>query len=175
VAGNPHIHTDPRNLIRVAKTLAERLTRLDPAQTQVFQDNLYQFEQEWKQSLRGWKQKAAPLRGMPVAVLRNSWPYMVDWLKLKQVITLEQKPGVPPTSKHLVSILERVKHQPVKAILYASNQSPKAVNWLSDKTSIPSLELPFTVGGNDKASDLFSLYENTIDLLLQINQLEAEQ
>ena len=175
VAGNPHIHTDPRNLIRVARALAERLIQVEPSQAQFFQDNLSAFEQRWKQARGQWRIKAAPLRGMPIAVLRNSWPYLVEWLKLKQSITIEQKPGVPPTSKHLASLLERVEQLPVKTIIYASNQSPKAAIWLSEKTAIPVLELPFTVGGNDAANTLFNLYENTIDLLLEANKQAADQ
>jgi zinc/manganese transport system substrate-binding protein len=31
---------------------------------------------------------------------------------------------------------------------------------------IPAVVLPFTVGGNDKASDLFGLFDSSIELLL---------
>jgi len=107
---------------------------------------------------------------MPVAVLRNSWPYLVDWLKLQQVVTLEEKPGVPPTSSHLAKVLTRVQQQPVKVVIYAANQPSRAAEWLAEKAAIPTVELPYTVGGNDTAVDLFTLYDNTIDLLLEANQ-----
>ena len=169
-AGNPHIHTDPRSMTLVARAIADRLSEIEPAQAAVFQRNLEQFNSRWKESLKLWKDKARPLRGMPVAVLRNSWPYLVSWLKLQQVVTLEEKPGVPPTSAQMANVLTRVQQQPVKAVLYAANQSSRAADWLADKADIPAVELPFTVGGNDTAVDLFSLYDNTIDLLLEANQ-----
>ena len=77
-AGNPHIHTDPRNMTRVAKAIADRLSELAPDRSAVFQDNFEQFKTRWKESLKLWKEKASPLRNMPVAVVRNSWPYLVD-------------------------------------------------------------------------------------------------
>jgi len=169
-AGNPHIHTDPRNMTRVAKAIADRLSELAPDQAALFQKNFEQFKTRWKESLKVWKEKASPLRDMPVAVLRNSWPYMVDWLKLQQVVTLEEKPGVPPTSTHLTKVLTRVQQQPVKAVIYAVNQPSRAAEWLAEKAEIPTVELPYTVGGNDAAVDLFTLYDNTIDLLLEVNQ-----
>ena len=169
-AGNPHIHTDPRTMTLVAKAIADRLSMIAPTQAAVFQTNLQQFETRWKESLRSWKTKASPLRNMPVVVLRNTWPYLVDWLKLQQVVTLEEKPGVPPTSSHLAKVLARVQQQPVKAVIYAANQSPRAVEWFAEKTSVPIVELPYTVGGNDTAIDLYTLYDNTLDLLLAVNR-----
>ena len=91
-------------------------------------------------------------------------------MKLQQVVTLEEKPGVPPTSTHLAKVLTRVQQQPVKAVIYAVNQPSRAAEWLAEKAAIPTVELPYTVGGNDTAVDLFTLYGNTIDLLLEVNQ-----
>lgn len=169
-AGNPHIHTDPRNISLVARAVANRLSKLEPAQAAIFQTNFEQFNLRWRESLAVWKEKARPLRNMPVAVLRNSWPYLVSWLKLQQVVTLEDKPGVPPTSAHLSKVLTRVRQQPVKAVIYSANQPSRAADWLSEKAGIPAVKLPYTVGGNDMAVDLYSLYDNTIDLLLEVHE-----
>jgi len=37
---------------------------------------------------------------------------------------------------------------------------------LSDQINSPVIELPFTVGGNKHANNLFTLYDSTIELLL---------
>jgi zinc/manganese transport system substrate-binding protein len=42
---------------------------------------------------------------------------------------------------------------------------PKAPEWLSERTGIPEVELPFTVGGTAQASDLYGLFDDTIKLL----------
>ncbi|MBT4520258.1 MAG: zinc ABC transporter solute-binding protein [Halieaceae bacterium] len=169
-AGNPHVHTDPRNMTLIAKAITDRLSELDPAHAAVFQLNFEHFSKSWKASLKQWKERARPLRDMPIAVLRNNWPYLVSWLKLRQVVTLEEKPGVPPTSSNMAKVLTRVQQQPVKAVIYAANQPSRAAEWLAGKADIPIVELPYTVGGNDTAVDLFSLYTSTIDLLLEVNQ-----
>jgi zinc/manganese transport system substrate-binding protein len=45
-------------------------------------------------------------------------------------------------------------------------EDPRASRWLSEQAGIPDVVLPFTVGGNDKASDLFGLFDSTLSLLL---------
>jgi zinc/manganese transport system substrate-binding protein len=42
---------------------------------------------------------------------------------------------------------------------------PKAPAWLSERTGIPVVELPYTVGGTKQAKDLFGLFDDTIERL----------
>jgi zinc/manganese transport system substrate-binding protein len=47
VAGNPHVQTDPRNILRVAAPLAARLAELDPANAAVYAARAKQFGERW--------------------------------------------------------------------------------------------------------------------------------
>jgi zinc/manganese transport system substrate-binding protein len=38
--------------------------------------------------------------------------------------------------------------------------------FLSERTNIPAVMLPYTVGGSDKAKDLFGLFDDTVARLL---------
>ncbi len=55
---------------------------------------------------------------------------------------------------------------PAKVIVYSPYNSPKAAEFLSERTHIPVVMIPFTVGGTDKAKDLFGLFDDTIARLL---------
>jgi len=59
-----------------------------------------------------------------------------------------------------------MKRGPAKVIVYSAYNSPRAAEFLSERTGIPALMLPFTVGGTDKAKDLFGLFDDTIGRLL---------
>ena len=93
--------------------------------------------------------------------------YLFEWLGLTQEATLEPKPGVPPSPGHLAELLTRFKAQPPHAITRNAYQDPKPVEWLSEKTGIPGVELPYTVGGTPEAKDLFGLFDDTITRLLR--------
>lgn len=163
--GNPHIHLDPRNIQIAAGLLADRLGQIDPEHAQDYFSQLETFETAWTTAMKNWDAQAANLKGQRVVVYHNHWAYLLQWLGMTEIASLEPKPGVPPTAAHLDKVLNEVKGQNVKAILVAPFENRKAADWLSAKTGIPVIELPFTVGGNDAATGLKGLFDNTLQLI----------
>ncbi|WP_347250281.1 metal ABC transporter solute-binding protein, Zn/Mn family [Zoogloea sp.] len=164
--GNPHIQTDPRNILKVADALASRMSRVDPAGAGAYSANLARFSERWKAAMARWEQAAAPLRGVPVWVQHRSFAYMADWLGIKELGALEAKPGVEPGSSHLAGLLERQKATPARMILRAAYSRPTAADWLGERAGIPVVVLPFTVGGSPAATDLVGLFDDTVQRLL---------
>jgi zinc/manganese transport system substrate-binding protein len=37
--------------------------------------------------------------------------------------------------------------------------------WLAERLDIPAIQLPFTIGGTDGSTNLFTLYDETIRML----------
>ncbi len=166
--GNPHFQLDPYRVLAIAKALDARLAQLDAAHATQYQQRLADFSTRWEAAIKTWEAKAAPLKGRKVVVHHLSWVYLEHWLGLEQIGALEPKPGVPPTSAHLASLVELTKSSHALAILRAAYQDTKPGDWLSEQTAVPAVTLPFTVGGDDKSKDLFGLYDSTIDKLLAV-------
>lgn len=164
--GNPHIQTDPHNIARVAVVLADRLKEIDGAHAEYYQMRSTDFMNRWQQAIKRWEQQAAPLKGMGIVVHHRYWPYLNAWLGLHQVAELEPKPGVEPSASHLQDVLETLKRDPAKVIIRAAYNDDRASLYLSQKAGIPAVMLPGTVGGDDAAKDLFSLFDDTIAKLL---------
>ncbi|MDQ1314242.1 MAG: zinc/manganese transport system substrate-binding protein [Pseudomonadota bacterium] len=166
-AGNPHIHTDPRNIARVGTALAKRMAELDPDSAAAYQARWKDFSARWNAAIARWEVRAVPLRNMPVAVQHRSFSYLLAWLGVTEVAVLEPKPGVEPSVAHLARVAAQLRTTPARAVLRAVYQSPRPANWLADRAGIPALALPYTVGGNARAADLFGLFDDTLDLLLK--------
>ncbi len=164
--GNPHIQTDPRNITLVAAALSARLKEIDAPNAPYYQARYDDFAKRWQAALKKWADDAAPLKGAPIVVQHKAFIYMNEWLGLKEVGALEPKPGVEPTIAHMSELLEQLKKTPAKMVIRAAYQSERSSEFLRDKAKIPAVKLPFTVGGTDQAKDLFSFYDNTIQLLL---------
>lgn len=164
--GNPHIQMDPRRVLIVARRLDARLAEVDPANAAEYRQRLADFEKRWLAAMVKWKAEAAPLRGRKVVVHHISWVYLLDWLGMQQIGALEPKPGVPPTSGHLASLIDITKGSNTLAIISAAYQDPKPAEWLSDRTGVPAVTLPFTVGGDAQSKDLFGFFDSTISKLL---------
>lgn len=165
--GNPHIQLDPHNIAIVADVLAERLMLLDDTNAAAYQENVKAFQDRWAGFIKQWEEDAASLKGRKVVVYHNAWAYLVEWLGLDVVATLEPKPGIPPTASHLETVLKQVQGQDVQAILVAPFENEDAAGWLSDKAGIAIAPMPFTIGGNDKAGSLPALFDETLRLLKQ--------
>jgi len=165
-SGNPHVHLDPRNIARVAEALTERFVQLDPANADIYKARGNSFRERWRAALSRWEQQAAPLKGVPVVVYHKDMSYFINWSGMREAGSLEPKPGLPPTPAHLAELVERMKREPAKVVVYSAYNSPRAAEFLSERTKIPSVMLPFTVGGTDRAKDLFGLFDDTIGRLL---------
>jgi len=167
-AGNPHIHLDPRNIERVAAALAERMAQLDPGQAAYYREREAQFRARWREAAARWEKTAAPLKGLPVVVYHKDLSYLIGWLGMREVGALEPKPGLPPSSAHLAQLLGELKRMPARAVVRSAYSDPRPAEWLAGQAGIPAVLLPYTVGGTEKAKDLFGLYEDTLSRLLAV-------
>ncbi len=166
-AGNPHIHTDPRNILRVGAAMTERLAEVDPANAAAYRSRGQDFATRWQAAIARWEARATPLKGMAVVTQHKSFPYLFNWLGLREVAVLEPKPGVEPSVGYLARVAEQLKTTPAKMVLRAAYQSPRPADWLAQRAGIPALALPYTVGGSERASGLFGLFDDTLDQLLK--------
>lgn len=165
-AGNPHIQTDPRNIALVADALAQRLAQLDAPNAAYYRARHGDFSARWRSAMQRWEKQAQPLKGVAVVVQHKGFPYLSHWLGLKEITTLEPKPGVEPSSAYLAEVLKALQQQPAKMVLRAAYSDGRASAWLSARAQIPVVVLPYTVGGNPQAQDLFGLFDTSIALLL---------
>lgn len=165
--GNPHIHTDPRNIGRVAQVIGERLARIDPENASYYAKRLGDFNKRWNAAIARWENEAKNIRAMPIVTQHKSWIYLIEWLGLERVAVLEAKPGLPPGAGHLASIAQQLEQKQARVIIRAAYQSPRASEWLAERSKVPAVALPFTVGGNENARDLFSLFDETLRILGQ--------
>ena len=164
-SGNPHVHWGPYRMLTIARALSERMARLDAQHANRYQQRLQAFESVWRDKIQQWESQTRALVGKQVIVYHKNWSYLLAWLGINVVGDIEPKPGLPPTSAHLAELLEMTRSTQVDAILMANYQDDKGAQWLSDKTGLPVLSLPFTVGGSEKAKDLISLYHSVITAL----------
>lgn len=165
-AGNPHIQTDPRRIAQVAEHLAATLEAIDGAHAALYRVNLADFRGRWAQAILGWQTRGAPLRGLRIAVHHDSWRYLSDWLGIVRVVTLEPKPGVPPSSKYLAELVTQLQRQPPALILRATYDDDRPANWLGEKMGLPVVALDLTVADPEQPDALFRWFDSMISQLL---------
>jgi zinc/manganese transport system substrate-binding protein len=169
-AGNPHIQLDPHNVAKVGLVLTQRLEQIDAANAPYYQARSKDFQARWNQAIARWEKDAAPLRGMRIVPYHKDTVYLIKWLGLVEVMNVEPKPGIPPSAGHLSDLVARLKGGAADVISRSAYQDPKAVISLGEKTNLPVVELPYTVGGTPGAKDLFGLFDDSIARLKAVKK-----
>ena len=164
--GNPHIQTDPRHFLPIAQSLTQRLQIIDPTNADFYSQQNKRFQNKWQLALQRWEELAKNLKGKRIITHHKSWVYLIRWLGLEEIATLEPKIGLPPTSGHLANVLQKAKQSNVQLIVYSNYEDSKAANWLAEKTQIKQIMLPMTVGGTQQANDLESWFDDLLNRLL---------
>jgi zinc/manganese transport system substrate-binding protein len=165
-AGNPHVHLDPGNVARVARELAQRMGVADAQNAAYYAERELAFQARWRNATMRWEREAVPLRNVPVVVYHKDLSYLIAWLGMREAGTLEPKPGLPPSTAHLAELLARLQKAPARMVVHSAYSDPRPADWLAQQAKLPSVLLPFTVGGTERATDLFTLYDDTIRRLL---------
>jgi zinc/manganese transport system substrate-binding protein len=163
--GNPHIQQNPRNIALVAAALSKRLAQVDPANAAFYQARHTDFAARWSAAMTRWERQAAPLRNVAVVEHHKNMGYLLNWLGMRSVGTLEAKPGVEPGAAHLGQLLAQLQGQPAKMVLRAAYQDPRASQWLAERAGIPAVVVPFTVGADAQSANLFALFDTTVQRL----------
>jgi zinc/manganese transport system substrate-binding protein len=163
--GNPHIHLDPHNILLVAKELNRRLAAIDSKNKTYYQDNYNKFINKWKKSILLWEKNIENLKGKRIIIHHKSFDYLLHWMKLDEVASLEVKPGIPPTASHLKNILENINNNPADIIVISPYDPSEGALWLSKQTKIPVVTLPYTIGGNEESINLFALFDSSIKII----------
>lgn len=142
--GNPHFLFDPRAAEKVALALAERMAALDPSLADAVRGRakivVEQLEQI-AQKARARADALSPERRRVVAYHR-SLPYLVAWLGLEQVATVEPKPGIPPDPGHVAAVLQTMKRTQAKCLLQEEFYPQNTAKTLAQLTGAKLVVLP---------------------------------
>ena len=163
--GNPHVHLNPHNIFLVAKELTKRLELIDATNKSFYRSRFNSFTLRWRESINQWEKNSSDLKGMQVVVHHKTFSYLIDWLELIEVASLEIKPGIPATASHLEGLLQQFKTKSPDAIIRTPFDPGNSSIWLSEKINSPAIVLPYTINGDASSVDLFALFENSINLL----------
>jgi zinc/manganese transport system substrate-binding protein len=146
------------------------MASLDPENSAEYHRLLEDFLARWQAAMLRWRDLAKPLKGTKVVTHHTSFSYLIKAFGLVRIGTLEAKPGIPPGSAHLSALLGKVADRPPRYLLRTPYEDPHPSQWLSTRTGLKMIELPYSVDEKGPAKDLFELFDVTLSLLLEENE-----
>ncbi|MCH7987138.1 MAG: zinc ABC transporter substrate-binding protein [Acidobacteria bacterium] len=163
--GNPHYWLDPENGRRSARAIQARLAQLRPEDAAYFQQRFEDFSRRLAEAEKRWDQQMAPYRGTQVVSYHRSWPNFVKRFGLVVVGYVEPKPGIPPTPRHTLRLINQMRRDNIKLILVEPYFDLKTPESIARATGAEVLVLLPSVGGEREVTDYFKLFDYNIGLL----------
>jgi zinc/manganese transport system substrate-binding protein len=116
--------------------------------------------------LDGWMGKMLPLRGTPIVTYHKNWIYFIKLFGLEEAGTVEPKPGIPPSAKHVSDLINLMKERNIRIILAANYFDEQQVRTVASRTGAEAVIVPIYVGGANGTEDYFKLVDCWVDGLL---------
>ena len=84
--------------------------------------------------LGGWLGSLRPHAGNKLVGDHNAWAYFAQLFGFDMVAYLEPLPGIPPTTKHLNTVIELMKANGVRAVLAVAYYDPRYARFISENS-----------------------------------------
>jgi zinc/manganese transport system substrate-binding protein len=161
--GNPHVTMDPIRAGEIAGVIAERLGQLDSAHSAVFAANAKAFQARMKEKTAVWKSRIEKSGVRKAVSYHKTLTYFFDRFGIENPAILEPKPGIPPTSGHILEVIQTMKDQKIGLILVENFFDPSVTKKiLSEMPSVRSVTVPVAVGGEAGIEKMDDLYETLV-------------
>jgi zinc/manganese transport system substrate-binding protein len=163
--GNPHYWLSPDNLKIAVRNIRDGLARVSPADEAYFTENEERFLAEIDRTAAALRERLAPFAGAGIIQYHRSWNYFCDYFGLEALESLEPKPGVPPTAKHLGEIVDLARAGRAKLLLAEPYYPSKPVDYVKAQTGVPALRLPIYLGATPGVSTCIGLLEYDVEAI----------
>jgi zinc/manganese transport system substrate-binding protein len=157
--GNPHFHLDPNNILTLAAVIRDFLSVNFPSRKKEFSANYELFSKSWKEKLLVWQDKMKEKKGLKVIQFHDNLAYFNKAYGLISIATIEPLPGIPPSSRHTLNLIELIKSEKPCCILHDVYHSTKTAQYIQDKTGLKIILMPHDIGALDDVEDLTSLFD----------------
>jgi len=144
--GNPHYTTDPYMIPIMAKEIMKKLSEIDPDNESIYKNNLEIFLNEWQHYLTKLDAKMKVCKDKKVVQYHQLFNYFLQRYHYKSYGNIEPLPGIAPSSKHTIAIINTIKRNNIKIILQDFYHEKKTAKFIASNTGAKVVTLPHDLG-----------------------------
>lgn len=164
--GNPHVLLDPIRAGDIAVAIAKRLGELDKPNEKTYKNRGRAIKERFAKKVNSWQKRIKKSGITNVISHHKTLSYFFNRFGMSVPIVIEPKPGVPPSSKHVLKIIKTAKEKKIQLILIenffkdsVAQRIKKDVQGLKVKT------IPVAVKGESGINNLDDLYEHLVSTI----------
>ncbi len=109
-----------------------------------------------------WLASMIPFRHAKIATYHRSWIYLMDRFALDLAATIEPKPGIPPSAKHIAKITKEFQKDGVKVILQEPFYSDKAAQRIAKACGAKIVIRANCTNGAEGVNDYITMLDKVV-------------
>jgi ABC-type Zn uptake system ZnuABC Zn-binding protein ZnuA len=145
--GNPHYMLDPVLAKTAVQNIYNALVAVAPQFTDDFTHNRDAYLAKLDSKIAEWQREAAPLKGVKFVSYHEHWPYFAKRFGMDYIGTIELKPGIDPTPRHIEQLITEMKVERVLIVVREPQFPKKAPALIAKQTGATLVKLPIMPGG----------------------------
>ena len=165
--GNPHYVLDIHNITLVAQLIGMKLSQLDPNNSATYDKNYETFKVSMEQLQSQLDPIVKGCQGKKVIQYHELFNYALNAFGVEKSGNIEPLPGISPSSKHTLELINTIKSQGIKTILQDVYHEKRTANFIADKTGATVKVVPHDVGATDSANSLETFYREVATAICQ--------
>jgi len=161
--GNPHFFLDPIRMGLCATLIAERMAQLDVANGAKYIERGKAIQTRLENKTKEWKSRIEKTGIVKAISFHRTLSYFFNRFGITYPATLEPKPGIPPTSRHIMDVIQMVKEQKIPLIMvenFFETTSAKRIQ--QDVPGLRIVTVPVAVGGEPNIKTTDDLIERLV-------------
>ncbi len=164
--GNPHVNLDPIRMGKAAVFIAERLGQLDPVHMTSFLEKAKALQRRFESKTKIWQTRIDKTKIKKIVTYHKTLTYFFDRFHLENPAILEPKPGIPPTSGHILEVIQVIKDQKIRLVMVENFFDSTVTHRLKEEVPfVRTADIPVDVDGEAQINNLDDLYEKLVQTL----------
>ena len=142
----------------------------DPQDEAAFKRNRDAYFARLDAKIAEWKELAKPLKGVKFISYHEEWEYFANAFGMEAFDTVEIRPGIDPTARHIEDLITRMKAEHVSIVVREPQFPERVPRLIAEKTGATLVKLPIMPGGVPHTDTYIEMMDYIIRTLVEAHK-----
>jgi zinc/manganese transport system substrate-binding protein len=168
--GNPHYMLDPVLAETAINNIYNALVAFAPEHRAEFTRNRDAYLARLNAKIADWEKAAAPLKGVKFISYHEEWNYFAARFGLDYFGTVELRPGIDPTPRHIEELIAGMKARHVPIVIREPQFPERVPRRIAEQTGATMVMLPIMPGGVPQTDTYIKMMDYIIHTMVSAVQ-----
>lgn len=164
--GNPHYTLDPVLAKNAINNIYNALVAFSPRDQAEFTRNRDAYIARLDAKIAEWEKEGQSLKGVKFVSYHEHWPYLAARFGMDYLDTIELKPGIDPTPRHIEELIAKMMVEHVPIVVREPQFPEKVPKRIAEQTGATLVVLPIMPGGVPNTETYIKMMDYIVQTLV---------